>query len=279
METLIEHAIEPAVSGPPPRRLSLPPGLLLLIIIALLLFVAFFGGGARALWEAAKLGWIAVSGQSVPARITAIDTLPGAVPGQPAIQTRLHYAFSSAPAPGAQEGTGALRLSNPAPPESTPLAAIGPLPASASAAAAFHVGDALALRRAQWFGQTLLIPWPSNPGGKIAFLAFCGGLIVVVSISLIRRLLGWALRRVRLLGHGIATVGTITHKHSQAEDAAHYFVSYGYGDAQTPPVPYEHEEQVTADQWKLLEVGQPVTVLYDPMQPSVAGLYTLLRGK
>jgi hypothetical protein len=279
METLTEHPIEPAVSGPPPRRLSLPPGLTALMTIALLLFVVFFGGGARALWEAGKLGWVAVSGRSVPARITAIDTLPGATSGQPVVQTGLHYAYSTASHPSVGAGTGVLRLSEPAPPENTPLAAVGPLPASASAAPAFHVGDTLMLRRAQWFGQTVLLPWPSNPGGKIAFLAFCGGLIVAVSITLIRRLLGWTVRRVRLLGHGIATVGTITHKHSQAEDAAHYFVSYGYGDAQTPPVPYEHEEQVTADQWKRLEVGQPVTVLYDPAQPSVASLYTLLRGK
>ncbi len=279
METLTEHRFEPAVSGPPPRRLSLPLGLLALNVTALLLFVVFLGGGVRALWEAAKLGWVGVSGQSVPARITAIDTLPGASVGQPALQTRLHYAYSSAPASGVRDGTGVLRLSDPVPPQNTPLATVGPLPAHASAASVFHVGDTFPLRRARWFGQTLLLPWPSNPSGKIAFLAFCGGLIAAVSLSLIRRLLQWTTRRVRLLGHGIATVGTITHKHSQAEDAAHYFVRYGYGDAQTPPAPYEHEEQVTADQWKRLEVGQPVTVLYDPARPAVAGLYTLLCGK
>lgn len=278
METLIEHRIEPAVSSPPPRRLPLPPGPLALISIALLLFVVFFGGGMRALLEAAKLGWVAAAGQSVSARITAIDLLPGAPPDHPAVQTRLHYSYSPASGSGVQEEAGALRLSDPAPPETTPLAAVGPLPAAAATAPSFHVGDTLALRRARWFGQTLLLPWPASPGGKIAFLAFCGGLIVAVSLSLIRRLLGWTTRRMHLLGHGIATVGTITHKHSQAEDAAHYFVRYGYGDTQTPPAPYEHEEQVTADQWKALEVGQPVTVLYDPAQPSSAGLYTLLRG-
>lgn len=279
METLTPHAIEPAVSGPPPRRLSLPPGLLALITVALLLFTVFFVGGLGALGEAAELGWVAATGQSVSARITAINTVPGASEGQPAVQTALHYTYSDAAPSPAQAQTGTLRLSSPAAPQSTPLAAVGPLPARASAASLFHVGDPLPLRRARWLGQTLLLPWPSNPGGKIAFLAFCGGLIVVVSLSLIRHLWGWTARRVRLLEQGIATVGTITHKHSQAEDPAHYFVSYGYGDAQTPPHSFEHEEQVTADQWKCLQVGQPVTVLYDPACPSVAGLYTLLRGK
>ena len=279
METLIPHPIEPAVSLPPPRRLFLPPGMLALTAVAVLLFALFFAGGVGALLEAAKLGWVAVSGRSIAARVTAIDTLPGVSKDQPAAQTRLYYAYSGGASPQAPVRKGTLRLSNPAAPESTPLAAVGSAPARGLAAPAFRVGDTLALRQARWFGQTLLLPWPTNPGGKIAFLAFCGGLIVTVSLGLIRRLLGWTARRVRLLGHGVATVGTITHKHSQAEDAAHYFVRYGYGDAQTLPAPYEHEEQVTADQWKRLEVGQPVTVLYDPARPAVAGLYTLLRGQ
>lgn len=279
METLTPHAFEPAVSGPPPRRAFLPPGLLALVTLALFLFVLLLAGGASALLEAAKLGWVGVSGLPVAARITAIDTTFGASPTQPATQTRLHYVYPYAPFGGFVE-TGTLRLSSPAaPPGNTPFNALAAPPALAASAPIFHVGDTLPLRRARWLGQTLLLPWPARPGGKIAFLAFCGGLIVAVSLNLIQRLWKWTRRRVRLLGHGIATVGTITHKHSQAEDPAHYFVSYGYGDAQTPPLSFEHEEQVTADQWKCLQVGQPVTVLYDPACPSVAGLYTLLRGR
>lgn len=279
METLTPHAFEPAVSGPPPRRAFLPPGLLALVTLALLLFVLLLAGGASALLEAAKLGWVGISGLPVTARITAVDTTPGASPAQPAVQTRVHYAYSYA-AYSPHTGAGTLRLSSPAPlPGNTPFNALASAPALSAAAPVFHISDTLPLRQARWLGQTLLLPWPAHPGGKIAFLAFCGGLIVAVSLNLIQRLWKWTRRRVRLLGHGIATVGTITHKHSQAEDPAHYFVSYGYGDAQTPPHSFEHEEQVTADQWKRLQVGQPVTVLYDPARPSVAGLYTLLRGK
>ncbi len=276
METVSEHRIETAVSGPPPRRLSGPPGMLLLTVLALLLFTLFLLGGARASLEAAKLGWVAAAGRSIAAHVTAIDTLPAALPGQAVVQTALHYTYLSGPRPG-DARTGTLSLSMVAPVAGMPLAAAGP--GARSAAPLFHVGDSLILRRARWLGRAVLIPWPSHPGGKIVFLASCGVLIMVVSLSLIQRLWAWTSRRAFLLGHGIATVGTITHKHSQAEDAAHYFVRYGYGDAQTPPAPYEHEEQVTAAQWKLWEVGQPVTVLYDPAKPSHSGLYTLLRGK
>lgn len=281
METVADHALEPAVSSPPPRRLGLPLGTLALTALALLLFALFFAGGARAGWEAIKLGWIGVSGTPVPARITAVDTLPPTVLGQAAIQTSLHYTYSYAPRPGPAQETGALRLSNAAPSDTAP----GGVPAATSASAprpadapVFHVGDALMLRRAQWLGQTLLVPWPARPGGGIVFLAFCGALIMTVSISLISRLWSWAVRRAFLLAHGVATVGTITHKHSQSEEAARCFVSYGYGDAQMPPHAFEHEEQVTPDQWKQLEIGQPVTVLYDPACPATAGLYALLRG-
>lgn len=279
METLTPHALEPAVSGPPPRRAFLPPGLLALVTLALLLFVLLLAGGTSALLQSAKLGWVEVTGSVVPARITAIDTLAGASPGQPAVQIRVHYAYGYAPY-FPHEGAGTLPLSNVvAMPRSTPFTALGPPPAPAAPALQFHVGDTLTLRQTRWLGREVVLPWPPHPGGKIAFLALCGGLIVAVSLNLIQRLWKWTRRRVRLLGHGIATVGTITHKHSQAEDPAHYFVSYGYGDAQTPPLSFEHEEQVTADQWKCLQVGQPVTVLYDPARPAVAGLYTLLRGR
>lgn len=278
METLTEHHLEAAVSGPPPRPLRLPFATLALSAIALLLFALFLAGGARALWEAAKLGWLATSGTPIAARIVAIDTLPAVAAGEPPLQTAVHYTYSD-PFTHALHPPQTLRLSAPAPPEGTPLATVGPLPARVAAAAPlFHVGDTLLLRQAHWFGQTLLVPWPASPGGRIAFLAFCGGLIFGVSLLLMRRLWLWTARRMHLLRFGIATVGTITHKHSQAEEGAHYFVRYGYGDAQTPPAPFEHEEQVTAEQWKRLEIGQPVTVLYDPAHPAVSGLYTLLRG-
>lgn len=279
METLTPHPFEPAVSGPPPRRVSLPPGLLVLVAFALLLFAVFVGGGVGALLQAARLGWVALSGTPVAARITAIDTLPGTPAGEPAVQAVLHYACRDALHPSAVVHTGTLALSTTSPAQSVPLAPVGPLPARTLPTLQFHVGDALALRRAQWLGRTVLLPWPSNPGGKIAFLAFCGGLIAAVSLFLMRKLWGWTAGRVRLLKYGLATVGTITHKRAQAEDGALYYVRYGYGDAQSPPSSFEHEEQVTSDQWKRLEVGQPVTVLYDPARPQVSGLYTLLRGR
>lgn len=278
METLTPHTFEPAVSGPPPRHLSPPPGQRLLVGLALLLFALLLCGSVGALLQAAKLSWVGLTGQRVVARITAIETVPGTAGSAPAIQTAVHYAVRDALHPSAFVQTGTLTLGPSAAPQSTPLAPIGPLPARTLPTAQFHVGEMVTLRRARWLGQTLLLPWPSDPGGKIAFLAFCGALLAAVCGLLIRKLWQWSAGRAFLLKHGVATVGTITHKRAQAEDAALYFVRYGYGDTQSPPSSFEHEEQVTPGQWKRLEVGQPVTVLYDPARPDVSGLYTLLRG-
>ena len=98
---------------------------------------------------------------------------------------------------------------------------------------------------------------------------------MLVSLLLLRRLLRWMGERLHLLRLGTATVGTITHKRTEAEDMVRYFLRYGYSSGQTEG--REHEEQVSMDQWKLFHVGQPVTVLYDPEEPERVGLYALIR--
>ena len=75
----------------------------------------------------------------------------------------------------------------------------------------------------------------------------------------------------------MATVGTITHKRTEADDIVRYYLRYGY--APSAGEGREREEQVSVEQWKEFEVGQPVTVLYDPDLPEQAGLYALIgRG-
>ena len=92
-----------------------------------------------------------------------------------------------------------------------------------------------------------------------------------------RTLARWRRLRVRLLQHGTAATGTIIHKQVEVGDVPRYFLRYGYATVSAAEK-LEHEEQVSPEQWKRFEIGQPVTVLYDPDQPVRAGLYALMKN-
>ncbi len=274
METLLEHVIEPDVAAAPPRRTSLPGGTNLLLLAAILLFALFIYGGLRALEEAAKLAWMGVAGRTVSAQVSQVQTDSNPPKGQAPRQTGIQYAYVFPFGDVRARSTGVARLeTGPADGSGDPVA--GPAPIKARLAApTFHVGDQFPLRCAVWLGRPLVFPWQAPPTGKMVFLFLCSGLVISISVLLMRRLLRWRTHRLRLLQHGVATVGTILHKQARAEDAVRYFVRYGYAAG---AMPREHEEQVSQDQWGRLEVGQPVTVLYDPDATGNAGLYALIR--
>lgn len=271
METVAEHPIEREVAAPPPRTARLPLGLNLLILAAGLMFALFIGGGGYALLESAKLGWVSVAGRTVPAHVEEIRTAPPGVKGQPARQTALRYVFTS-PFDGSSQSRW-LRL------DRSDDLQTGMPPAGRSVQPAtpiVKIGDALPVRGASWLGRPLFYPWTLAASGRIAFLTLSGGLIIGISVFLLRRLLQWRRHRLHLLRAGIATVGTVIDKEARAEDTPRYYVRYGYaaGDA-----PREREEQVSMEQWREFEIGQPVTVLYDPEHTEDAGLYALLGKK
>ena len=272
MEAVIEHKLEPELTGPVPRRMHLPARVLFLLAVAGLLLALFVAGSARALWEGVKLSWLAEAGRPVSGRIVEIRTEPapvaGQAKGQAVRQTAIRYAVAIPSRAFSQ--TGWIVLGEPP----------GPLTAenrsvSSPALPVFQVGQAFPLRYASFGGAVLCQPWGPNPGSRILTLFLAGGLVLVVSLLLLRRLLRWTGSHLRLLRRGTVTVGTITHKRSEAEDMVRYFLRYGYaGGAEAG-----REEQVSADQWREFHVGQPVTVLYDPDSPHHAGLYVLITQK
>ena len=265
MELIAEHVLEPELTAPVPRRLRLPRRTRLLLAVAVLLLGMFAFGSGRALWEGAKLSWLNLCGRTLAGQIIEIRTEPAAVKGQPPRQTALRYGVTGAR--GAFTQTGWIALGAPA-----------ALPGGENAAAPparFHVGQPFPLRSASLGGITVCRPWGPGAGSRILTLLIAGGLVFAVSLRLLRRLLRWAGSREHLLRFGTATVGTITHKRSEAEDMVRYFLRYGY-----PGGPAEgREEQVSAEQWREFHVGQPVTVLYDPDLPDKAGLYALIAQK
>lgn len=262
MEAVIEHQLESELAGPTPRRLHLPLRARLLLVMAGLLLGLFVVGGARALWEGVKLSWLAEAGRPLSGTIAEIRTEPFPTKGRQPRQTAIRY---SVVLPDKSAQTGWIVLSEPPQPLS---AEHRPAPAVPK----FQLGQPFPLRLAFFGNAVLCQPWGPNPGSRIWTLFLSGGLVCAVSLLLLRRLLRWTVSRLSLLRFGTATVGTITHKRSESEDMVRYFLRYGY-----PGGPEAgREEQVSADQWRQFQVGQPVTVLHDPAAPEKAGLYALI---
>jgi hypothetical protein len=273
-EAVTEHTLEPETAGPPPRRARLPIRATLLLAVALLLLGAFVAGSGRALWEAARLGWLARAGRTTQGRVIAIQTEPGAGKGSPPRQAAIRYAADLPVGGGAVRRTGWIGLGG-GPALSDGREGPSPARPGAGGPPVYRLGQPLPVRYAPWFGGVASHPWRPDPSGRVVTLLLSGGLVLLVSLLLGRRLLRWARECLHLLRHGAATVGTVTHKRTEAEDSVRYFLRYGYAPA--PDSPREREEQVSADQWRLFQVGQPVTVLYDPDRPERAALYALLR--
>ncbi len=258
METVSEHRVEPEIAGPAPRRVGLPGRLNFLLVAAFLLLSVFLLGSGRALWEAGKLLWLAGAGQTATARVVEIRWEPPAAKGKPAVQAAIRYHLDTAvsrSAGGRLTRTGWIGVRR--------------------GERLYHLEQTLPYRYAPWFGGVAGFPWQPSPSGRIVSLLLSGGLVLLVSGFLVRRLARWVRLHLHLLRLGQATVGTITHKRTEADDMLRYFLRYGY--APTPGEGREREEQVSAEQWKRFEVGQPVTVLYDPDRPEHAGVYALIR--
>jgi len=282
MEVMIEHTLEPEVAGPAPRRTRLPLRVSLLLAVAVLLLGMFVLGSGRALWEATRLSWLAAAGHTATGRIVRIEGEPSEVKGQPPRPVAVRYACDLPGPQGAIHREGWIGLgppsasSNGLPPV---MGLAGGKPASQPLAPApvLRLGQPVPVRYAPWFGGVASQPWQPDSRGRVLTLILSGSLVMLVSLLLLRRLLRWMGERLHLLRLGTATIGTITHKRTEAEDMVRYFLRYGYASGQAEG--REHEEQVSMDQWKLFHVGQPVTVLYDPDQPERVGLYALITHK
>lgn len=273
METVIAHEIEAVIAGPPPRMARLPwrtQGLLLLAgTLTLLLFI----GGARALEEAGRLAWIALVGRPAIAQITAIDIAPEINPKQPVQQTGLTYRYVD-PQTGQMVSRHTRLVTMPSSPDGG-LSGIGG-PERIPPPPLLHLGQRLELRVAGGPSNPVIYFWSPAPWGKGLFLTLCGLAVMAVSLRLMLALSRWQRLRVRLLRSGYSVVGTIVHKRADVGDTPRYYLRYGYATVGAVEA-REHEEQVNAEQWKAFEIGQPVTVLYDPDAPASAGLYALMR--
>ena len=277
MESVIAHEIEQEIAAPPPRIARLPWRTQALLVLAGALAVLLLLGGVRALLEVVRLGWVSAAGRTVTAHVTEVNTVPPSAPGQPAMPISLRYdyadpfdgtavrRFARIGADSSREGGGAMPGMGGRAQGKIPVVPV------------IHIGDGLPLRVAHWRGRPVEYFWRPAPYGKALFLTLCGLVVIGVSLHLIRTLAHWRRQRTRLLGHGVAAIGTIIHKHADVNDTPRYYLRYGYATVQAGET-LEHEEQVSREQWGRFEIGQPVTVLYDPDVPPQAGLYGLMRN-
>lgn len=270
MEAVIEHVLEPEIAGHAPRRLHLPIRARLLLAVASLLLGLFVVGSGRALWEGIKLSWLAHAGHTVSGTVAEIRTVPSGLKDTALRQTALRYTVSVPTPNGPVLKSGWIALGEPPAvpnPENQP--------SRMPSVPAFRLGQPVPLRVVLFGGAVVCQPWGPGAGSRIWTLFLTGGLVMAVSLFLLRRLTRWAGSRLHLLRFGTAAIGTITHTRSEAEDMVRYFLRYGY-----PGGPESgREEQVSADQWRTFHVGQPVTVLHDPKDPAHAGLYALIAQK
>lgn len=264
METLLEHRLEPEVAAPPPRRARLPVRMTLLLLLASLLLGLFVLGSGRALWEAGKLLWLGHAGRTVLGQVVEIQTEPAPNQGKRSLPIAIRYAVDVPK----QDGTTLYRAG---------WIGLGRgrngMPQAMSS---YRLHQTLPVRYAPWFGGIASQVWQPSPRGRIVSLTLSGSVVLLVSLLLLGRLTRWSRDRLRLLRNGIATTGTITHKRTEAEDMVHYYLRYGYATLNGKG--REREERVSPEQWKRFEVGQPVTVLFDPEKPQQVGLYALMRS-
>jgi hypothetical protein len=280
MEKVLEHEIERELAAGPPRPIRATPSTTLLLATAAALFVVFVYGGSKALIESAKVAWLATRGQKATATITTLiysDGRRGAPSAEPANQVvGMAYTF--------RDEHGALRFGLaaqlPSPPASPPGEYLhdDPIPKiskpAANAAPLLVPGQTLPIRYANWGGKIISGPADSPPARSVLFLAFAGLLVLGVSALLFTRMLRGIWLHVKLLRHGLATVGTIVLKSSQTEDSLRYSLRYGYAD--TAGKLHEREDVCTVEQFRLFDIGQPVTVLYSSQDPTRAALYALI---
>jgi hypothetical protein len=271
LETVIPHEVEPEVAGPTPRKARLPWSTELLLLLSFALTLLLLVGGARAVFEAGRLAWAAAAGRHVQARLVEIDTVLG--PDKTPVQTGAHYMYID-PYNG-KTVTRYTPVDNAVDTEESSSQGLG-ITTKRVPARLLHVGDPLSLRIIGGPDHQKIYFWTESPWGKGVFVALCGIAVMAVGVRLLLILTRWRSARTRLLRDGQAVVGTIIDKPTDFNDTPRYYLRYGYATTDALE-PREHEEQVNHEQWKRFEVGQPVTVLYDPQTAERAGLFALMR--
>lgn len=269
----ILHIIEPEMRTSPPRLVKTSFKTRSLIVCGMIIFTAIFFGGMIALWEGTRLELLAWTGKTVYAHVQSVDAIGKGQGTENTIRFNVAYQFDN-PFPNnaiPQLNHSVYEVPVPVqtvkPKEKAPeLKPIDISPIKPGMKIKFIYGVV--------FGQALVYPHTQPLTSKILLMNLMGIVLIAVSIVFMRKIGLWHSKRESLLKYGNAVAGSIVQRRFDNVEGK-YYLKYKYFTEPNTPA-FELEEQCTDEQWRQFKDDEPVTVLYDPKNHKLAGLYLLL---
>jgi len=277
-EPIQEYVVEPELSSDTPRRLRLGAWTVILTVCCLAGYVLVMVCAGLISARSGQLLWLAEDGDLVQATVTGCEYASGGVGvcnGETGQRVeRIEYRYGES---GRFQGSapvlalGVIPVREPEP-QFPYAASVDTTPADRFQPQV--IPDTVIVRYAMWNGKMISYPERSVSADSAALSAATCILIAGVATYILVMFLRWAGKTARILRFGLAVIGTVTSKEIHESDLPKYFVTYGFLDCEGAP--HHCIERCTPDQWRRLEIGQPVTVLYPPAQPSRCELYSHL---
>ena len=274
-EPVQEYSVEPELSVRGPRRVRVTTWLAALVSGCASIYVLALLCASLIAARSAQLLWLAHSGSYGVAWVTDCRYADGSV-GACVLDSRRSVIRLDYRVEGHDALTGSTLLSalgsQAAVPSNTGLSDDAEvLPATELRPHSVSIPTEFAVKYGSWNGNLVCAPANavSEPSSLLSIIVAI--LLGAVSTALFVRFGRWLKRLIDVLRYGDAVVGTLTHKEIKESDLPTYFITYGFLDADGAP--RQRLERCTPEQWRRLEIGEPVTVLYPPGQPSRCELY------
>jgi hypothetical protein len=274
-EPIQEYAIEPELSSLTPRRLRATAWPIAVIAGSVAAYVLLVACAAIIAVQSIRIVCLAEYGRTTMANVTGCEYAGGGsgsctpAPAQPIVRFDYQsdeYALVRGSAPVSLLASNDSARSQSPFPDSQPMESM-----PGSRQPEVSVPTKLIVRFGTWGGKMISCPAQSvsaeSSGLSVAVALFIAGIATYLVVLFLR----WMKRTIKMLQFGEAVIGTVTSKEIKESDLPRYYVTYGFLDADGAP--HQSVERCTPDQWRRLEIGQPITVIYPPAQPSRCELY------
>jgi hypothetical protein len=264
-ELVVRYEVEPELCAPSPRRIRCTAWPVVIVSTCLALYAMVLSCAACVAVRSAELLFLERSGSTTTARITSSQVGSYPIPinsasddayladkGRLLRQIDLRFPVVS---PASHHPELVNRVMNIAPEDSSDL------PPSSS----------IAVRYAWLNGHLVFTPLQSM-SLLSCWLSICfAALIGLVATLLFKRWLSWLVGVYRLLKLGYVSIGTVCDKEIVESDIPRYYVTCGYLDADG--FGQRHRERCSPEQWRRLQIGEPVSLVCLPADPIQARIY------
>ena len=250
-ERIEEHVIEPELLRPAPRKLRVTSWSSVAFFSWIAAFAVIVASILCICVQSVRMFWLSQEGRTAVATVTGctfMDGSSGPCTAHPAQVDRIKYTFT---ADGVAHN-GITSADTVRPPLGTLLVRYGDLD-----------------------GQDLIYAPASSLSPKSAGLAMLGAFTIgFICAFLTTRWFVWQTRLRRLVRFGSPVVGTVKEKTITDDDGARYYVMVGYLDSAGRP--RQLKERCSPDQWRKLDIGQPITVITLGQSIIVSAIYSHL---